>query len=118
MMRPPCSTQTWSATSTHQLDIVLDQKRGAALGLDETANEVDDARNEVDLHARGRLVEQQHPRVGRDRSQQREQLLLSERQFAGRPLSRALKRDSLQQLVGPSRDWRAPARAPPAGTGR
>src|SRR5437667_43267 len=63
---------------THEIDIVLDEEGGPVLGLHETANEIDDARNETDFDAGGRLVEQQYARTCCDRPQQRQQLLLAE----------------------------------------
>src|ERR1700720_2774605 len=64
----------------HEFDIVLDEEGGTVLGLYEATNEIDDARNEIDWETGGRLVEQQHARAGRDRPQQRQQLLHAEGQ--------------------------------------
>src|SRR5262245_34993632 len=71
---------------THELDVVLDQEGGAALGLDQAADKIDHARNQIVLEAGCRLVEQEHAGAGGDRSKERDELLLTERQLAGRPL--------------------------------
>ena len=79
---------------------MLHQEGGTALGLHQAANKIDHARNEVVLDAGRWLVEQENAGAGGDRPQQRDELLLTERQLAGRPLRRAVERDGLQQAAG------------------
>ena len=54
-----------------------------------------------------RLVEQQHPRLMRERACERDALLLAARQLARQPFVVAVERDELQQLGAPLAPLRA-----------
>src|SRR3981189_82035 len=68
----------------HEINVVLHQEGGTALGLHQAANKIDHARNEVVLYAGRWLVEQKNAGVGGDRPQQRDELLLTDSELPGR----------------------------------
>ena len=110
MMRPSASTKTLLGQAHHRLHDVLDHHDGDAA----IANGADDRHHVADLRrieAGQHLVEQQQPRLGRERPREFEPLAAGDREACGRLVEQARSSPTASSDLG-GRGERVGARRP------
>ena len=95
--------------------VVLDQHDGQLLVVMQPADQLGDVVGFLVAHAGGRLVEQQQPRLERERHHDLGGALIAVRQFADEPVGLAGQARQRQQFVDARGDFAASSRATEPG---